>query len=59
MPAVDTAPILIAEKKGYFEETGIDVEIEIYTNAQNRQSALQSLQNRWCNDRLYCSSNSM
>ena len=44
MPAVDTAPILIAEKKGYFEETGIDVEIEIYTNAQNRQSALQSYQ---------------
>lgn len=42
MPAVDTAPILIAEKNGYFEELGIDVEIEIYTNAQNRQSALQS-----------------
>ncbi len=42
MPAVDTAPILIAEKNGYFEEAGINVEIEIYTNAQNRQSALQS-----------------
>lgn len=42
MPAVDTAPILIAEKNGYFEELGIDVELEIYTNAQNRQSALQS-----------------
>ncbi len=42
MPAVDTAPILIAEKNGYFEELGIDVDIEIYTNAQDRQSALQS-----------------
>lgn len=42
MPAVDTAPILLAEKNGYFEDAGIDVEIEIYTNAQNRQSALQA-----------------
>lgn len=42
MPAVDTAPILVAEQNGYFEELGIDVEVEIYTNAQNRQSALQS-----------------
>lgn len=42
MPAVDTAPILIAEKNGYFKEAGIEVEIEIYNSAQNRQSALQS-----------------
>lgn len=42
MPAVDTAPILLAAKNGYFEEAGIDVEIEIYNNAQNRQSALQA-----------------
>lgn len=42
MPAVDTAPILIAEKNGYFKDLGLDVELEIYTNAQNRQSALQS-----------------
>lgn len=42
MPAVDTAPILIAEKNGYFKDAGIDVEIEIYNSAQNRQSALQS-----------------
>lgn len=42
MPAVDSAPILLAEKKGYFEELGIEVELEIYTNPQNRQSALQS-----------------
>lgn len=42
MPAVDTAPILIAQKNGYFKDLGLDVDIEIYTNAQNRQSALQS-----------------
>lgn len=42
MPAVDTAPILIAEKNGYFKDLGLDVELEIYTNAQDRQSALQS-----------------
>lgn len=42
MPAVDTAPIFIAEKNGYFKDAGINVEIEIYNNAQNRQSALQS-----------------
>jgi len=42
MPAVDAAPILLAEEKGYFEELGINVELEIFTNAQNRQSALQT-----------------
>ena len=42
MPAVDTAPILMAEKEGFFEELGLDVNIEIYSNASNRQSALQS-----------------
>lgn len=33
---------LIAQEKGYFEELGLDVNIEIYSNASNRQSALQS-----------------
>jgi len=42
MPAVDSAPILLADKKGYFEELGLDMEIQVYTNAMNRQSALQS-----------------
>lgn len=42
MPAVDTAPILIAQKKGYFDELGVKVDVEIYTNAENRQSALQA-----------------
>jgi len=42
MPAVDTAPILLADKLGYYEEEGVDVSIEIYSNAQDRQSALQT-----------------
>jgi len=42
MPAVDSAPIFIADKNGYFKELGLDVDVQIYTNAMNRQSALQS-----------------
>lgn len=42
MPAVDSAPILLAEKKGYFKELGLDMNIQVYNNAANRQSALQS-----------------
>ncbi|MGM0446472.1 MAG: ABC transporter substrate-binding protein [Bacillota bacterium] len=42
MPAVDSAPILLAQKKGYFKDEGIDIEIDVYTNAVNRQSALQT-----------------
>jgi NitT/TauT family transport system substrate-binding protein len=42
MPAVDTAPIFLAQERGYFKELGLDLSITIFTNAQNRQSALQS-----------------
>ncbi|WP_186431495.1 ABC transporter substrate-binding protein [Clostridium sp. BSD9I1] len=42
MPAVDSAPIFLAAKKGYFKELGLDVDVQVYTNAMNRQSALQS-----------------
>ena len=42
MPAVDSAPILLAKEKGYFEDLGLDLEIEIFYNAQDRQSALQT-----------------
>lgn len=42
MPAVDAAPILLAEKNGYFEELGLKVELQIFNNAQDRQSALQT-----------------
>lgn len=42
MPAVDSLPIFLAAEKGYFEELGVDVEVQVYTNAMNRQSALQT-----------------
>jgi len=42
MPAVDSAPALLAEKNGYFEELGLDVELQIFNNPQDRQSALQT-----------------
>lgn len=42
MPAVDSAPILLAEKSGYFKELGLKVELQIFNNAQDRQSALQT-----------------
>lgn len=42
MPAVDAAPILLAQEKGYFEELGLDLETTIFTNAVNRQTALQT-----------------
>ncbi len=42
MPAVDSAPILLAEELGLFEAAGLEIEIQIYNNAMNRQSALQS-----------------
>jgi NitT/TauT family transport system substrate-binding protein len=42
MPAVDSAPIFLAEEKGYFAEEGLNVELQVYTNALNRQSALQT-----------------
>jgi len=42
MPAVDTAPIFLAKDNGYFDDNNLEVNIEIYTNAQDRQSALQA-----------------
>lgn len=42
MPAVDSAPIFLADKNGYFKELGLTVDVQIYVNAMDRQSALQS-----------------
>lgn len=42
MPAVDSAPILLAREKGFFAEEGLDIKIDVYTNAVNRQTALQT-----------------
>ncbi|MDT4762052.1 ABC transporter substrate-binding protein [Sphaerochaeta sp. PS] len=42
MSAVDAAPFYVALKKGYFREAGVDVRLMLFTNAQNRQTALQT-----------------
>ncbi|MCF8008568.1 MAG: ABC transporter substrate-binding protein [Halanaerobiales bacterium] len=42
MPAVDSAPILLALERGYYQELNLDLKIDVYTNAVNRQSALQT-----------------
>lgn len=42
MPAVDTAPMFVAHDAGYFADEGLDISFELFTNAQDRQSALQT-----------------
>ncbi len=42
MPAVDSAPALLAEKRGYFAREGVSVELVVFPNATERQVALQS-----------------
>ena len=44
MPAVDIAPIYAALDEGLYAKEGLDVEITLFTNAQNRQTALQANQ---------------
>ena len=42
MSAVDAAPFYVALEKGYFQEAGVDVDLILFTNGQNRQTALQT-----------------
>jgi len=42
MPAVDTAPFFLARDAGYFSDEGLEVTFELFTSAQDRQSALQT-----------------
>lgn len=42
MPDVDSIPFIIAKENGYFEEDGIDVKIEQFKSAVDRDTALQT-----------------
>lgn len=42
MPAVDAAPMLLAQEKGLFLAAGVEVELIMFSSAQDRQSALQT-----------------
>lgn len=42
MPDVESIPFIIAEKNGYFAREGVQVNIEHFKSAQDRDSALQS-----------------
>ena len=42
MPDTDSIPFLIAEEKGYFREEGVEIHLQQYKSAMDRDSALQS-----------------
>jgi len=42
LPDVDSIPLIIALQQGYFEDEGVEVRIEKFTSAADRDSALQS-----------------
>ena len=42
MPDVESVPFVIAEKNGYFTKAGVNVKVEHFTSAKDRDSALQS-----------------
>ena len=42
MPDIDSIPFIIAQEKGYFKEEGVDVELQYFKSAMDRDSALQS-----------------
>lgn len=42
LPDVDSIPLIIAQEKGFFEDEGVDVSIEHFTSAPDRESALQA-----------------
>ncbi len=42
LPDVDSIPIIIAQEKGFFEKEGVDVAVEHFKSAPDRESALQA-----------------
>ena len=42
MPDIDSIPFIIAEEKGFFKDEGVNVELQHFKSAMDRDSALQS-----------------
>lgn len=42
MGSIDAVPLVIAEQNGYFEEEGIDLDLQIFKAAKDRDAALQA-----------------
>lgn len=42
MPAVNSIPLLVAQHLGYFQEEGLRVTLELFTNQMYRETALQT-----------------
>ncbi len=42
MPSVDSLPLAIAEKEGFFEKHGVDVKLEVFNSPVQRDAALQA-----------------
>ena len=42
MGSIDAVPLVIAQKNGYFEEEGIDLDLQIFKAAKDRDAALQA-----------------
>lgn len=42
MGSVDILPLVVAQENGYFEEQGLDLNLEIFKNSKDRDAALQA-----------------
>lgn len=42
MSSIDVVPLIIAKEQGYFEEEGVDVDLQIFSAAKDRDAALQA-----------------
>lgn len=42
MPSVDAVPFIIADEKGYFKKHGLDVNLQVFKSAKDRDAAFQS-----------------
>lgn len=42
MPSVDAIPFIIAKENGYFDKYGVDVKLQVFKSANDRDAALQA-----------------